>query len=221
MATKKNSVKKTATATKNTTSAEERSIVTVPPILRMAANVRLRGDSLIMHRMSQEEKDKIRAKQTGQATAPRAPKNPEAQFQAAKYLDSRGRDCLRGIAVKKAIVKAARNLDGVDMTQLRGWIFIQGDLIPIHYEECVMREDLVKIGMGKTDLRWRPEYLNWYADVKVEYLANVITASQVINLLQHAGFSVGIHEWRPERDGDHGRFEVDFNVSKVPGKKAA
>ena len=220
MAMRKSSEKKAVTETKNTTNAEGRTTITVPPVRKMYAHVRLKGLSLIMNRMTKEKLDEWRGSQTGEAKSKKPPKNPEKEFQNAKYLDSKGRDCLRGCAIKKALVRAAKNLDGLEMTQVRGWVFVCGDLLPIKYEKCVMREDMVRI-KGTNDLRWRPEYLNWSVDVKIEYLANVITASQLIHLLQHAGFSVGLHEWRPERDGDHGRFEIDIGNSKAIGGKAA
>jgi hypothetical protein len=35
-------------------------------------------------------------------------------------------------------------------------------------------------------------------------------------MIERAGFGVGIGEWRPEKDGDYGRFRVDRDgVSEV------
>ena len=36
----------------------------------------------------------------------------------------------------------------------------------------------------------------------------MVTAEQLIGFFNLAGFSVGIGEWRPERNGDHGMFHV-------------
>jgi hypothetical protein len=35
-----------------------------------------------------------------------------------------------------------------------------------------------------------------------------MSAEQVLNLFNTAGFACGVGEWRPERDGSNGRFRV-------------
>jgi hypothetical protein len=42
----------------------------------------------------------------------------------------------------------------------------------------------------------------------VKHNANVMSAEQILNLFSTAGFAVGVGEWRPERDGQFGRFHV-------------
>jgi hypothetical protein len=71
-----------------------------------------------------------------------------------------------------------------------------------------MREDVVRIGKGSTDLRYRAELLGWEADVKVKFNADVLSAEQVVNLLKISGFSVGLGEWRPQKSGEYGTFDV-------------
>jgi hypothetical protein len=106
------------------------------------------------------------------------------------------------------MVAAARYADSMKMTHLRGAFFVIGDLIPIEYEKCIMREDPVRVGMGTADLRYRPEYTNWRCTLTIEFNARAISAEQLLHLVKIAGFSVGICEWRPERNGQFGRFEL-------------
>ena len=42
----------------------------------------------------------------------------------------------------------------------------------------------------------------------VKFNAALLSAEQVVNLFQTAGFAVGIGDWRPERNGLFGRFHV-------------
>jgi hypothetical protein len=62
--------------------------------------------------------------------------------------------------------------------------------------------------MGTADLRYRGEFSPWKATLTVKYNANLMSAEQVVNLFETAGFAVGVGEWRPERDGPYGRFHV-------------
>ena len=71
-----------------------------------------------------------------------------------------------------------------------------------------MREDMVRVGMGTVDIRFRPEFRQWGMSVLIQFNARAISQEQVVNLLNLGGFSVGVGEWRPEKDGDKGRFSV-------------
>ena len=71
-----------------------------------------------------------------------------------------------------------------------------------------MREDMVRVGMGTADIRFRGEVSDWSIDFIIEYNPTVISCEQILGLLDLAGFSVGIGEWRPQRSGDYGRFKI-------------
>ena len=85
---------------------------------------------------------------------------------------------------------------------------IKGEFVTIKGPPPSMREDVARVGMGTADLRHRGEFDPWSATLTVKFNANVLSAAQVVNLFQTAGFAVGIGDWRPERDGIYGRFHV-------------
>lgn len=64
--------------------------------------------------------------------------------------------------------------------------------------------------MGTADLRYRGEFRNWKATFNIIYNASNTDYSieTIINVLNAGGFTCGIGEWRPERDGDFGTFHV-------------
>lgn len=188
--------------------AKAKEMVVINQMPRGAARVRIEGLSdLIMHAWSEKAKAEMRHTQSQEPKKAREKRDPESEFEAAKYFDAEGRDCLLATALKKAIVNAARNLDGYKMTELKQQIFVRGERIPISYSECEMREDMVRLKNGSPDLRYRPAYKEWSAEFEIEW-DRKLSASQVLNLLQIAGFSVGIHDWRPERSGEFGRFAL-------------
>lgn len=71
-----------------------------------------------------------------------------------------------------------------------------------------MRQDLVRVGMGSADLRYRGQLSNWTIKFLIKWNNDVVSAGQVLNLLNTAGFACGLGEWRPSCDGVNGTFEV-------------
>jgi len=82
------------------------------------------------------------------------------------------------------------------------------ELVQVHCPAPTMREDMVRVGMGTSDIRYRAQYWPWAVDLIVEFNPLAMSAEQVLNLFNTAGFACGVGEWRPERDGSNGRFRV-------------
>ena len=74
--------------------------------------------------------------------------------------------------------------------------------------EPTMREDMVRVGMGVADLRYRGEFKKWQCKIPLRYNANVLSLEQILNIFDTAGFSTGVGEWRPQKNGDYGMFHV-------------
>ena len=71
-----------------------------------------------------------------------------------------------------------------------------------------MREDMVRIGMGTADIRYRGEFKNWSTVLTIRYNPMAMSMAQIINLFNIGGFSNGVGEWRPSKDGAFGTFHV-------------
>lgn len=95
-------------------------------------------------------------------------------------------------------------------TTARGAFHIVGEYAVIEGIPT-MREDMVQIGgMSKVaDIRYRPEFKNWKTTLTIRYNKKAISPEQIINLLNYGGFSNGVGEWRPSRDGSFGTFHVE------------
>ena len=62
------------------------------------------------------------------------PEEIERRFQAARLLDSQGRDCIRSQWIKGMLISAAKYPDiGIASTKLKGAVYVEGDLLPIQY----------------------------------------------------------------------------------------
>lgn len=169
---------------------------------------------LIMHKWSEKAIKMMLDKQMKKAVKGRETKNPKEDVEACIYRDSDGDVCIPTNMFKQAIVSAVRNVEGLTMTIVRGALFVIGDKdgnTKLKYSDMVSRQDMVRVGMGSADIRFRPEFRNWETSFMVDFNPQVISAEQIINLINLAGFSVGICEWRPEKNGDFGRFQVIGN----------
>lgn len=115
---------------------------------------------------------------------------------------------------KLAAISAAYRKKWIpDKMALRGAFFVEGvdnkELITICGDSPVMREDPVHIGISGSDLRYRGEFRNWYADLVITYDKNGgYTINDLVNYINAGGFCCGVGEWRPERDGQFGMFRV-------------
>jgi len=73
-----------------------------------------------------------------------------------------------------------------------------------------MREDMVRVGMGTSDIRYRGQFDNWHMDLTISYNVNgQYSIEQIINIINAGGYACGIGEWRPEKDGQSGMFHVE------------
>jgi len=59
------------------------------------------------------------------------------------------------------------------------------------------------------DLRYRGEFpAGWKTNVSILFNADRIDETTIVNLLAEAGISVGLGEWRTEKGGTWGGFQV-------------
>lgn len=208
-------------------------VIAISPLNIQKTTIRIVGDTpLIMHAWSEKAKREMLDKQMQKTkTKARDAKNPVEDFIRSMYwqtemptefTEEAFEDAIANGAkfrfpvtgIKQAAISAAYRMGWVkDKMGLRGAFFIDGDadqMVEIHSDTPIMREDMVKVGMGTADIRYRGEFRNWYADLTISYNANgQHTLEQIINIINAGGYVCGIGEWRPERDGQYGMFHVE------------
>lgn len=186
-------------------------------------SIQIDGTSpLIFHRWTEKAQRMILDKQMKKPEAnKRELRDKDKEAEDTFYKNKAGKIAFPALCIKQAIVNAARNIEGVTMTLLRGSVFIVGDeegLIPVKYKTKIYRQDMVRVGMGSADIRFRGQVSDWSMEFIIKHNADVISASQVVNLLQIAGFACGLGEWRPEKNGESGTFEVHQDKKTKKGK---
>lgn len=182
--------------------------ITVPPIAREAAEITIEGLSpLLSHRFADRQKEAMRDAQGHKARGARPPKDPQADFQDSIYRTADGHPAFPASAIKKACTDACSFIDGITKVQARGAFFIVGDMLPIEGDPT-LHESTVRLNGRTADLRYRALYPRWSITFQVLYNPHVIALEGIVNMLENAGFSIGIGDWRPQKDGSFGMFRV-------------
>lgn len=199
----------------------EDAIITIPAIDIRTFQLRLVGDSpLIVHAWSEKAKREMLEKQMKKATKGKEVRNPFKEFCDSLYWLSEKPDDPTMEDVQNAkfgfpvVAFKSAAVDGgyqskvtSNKTTSRGAFHINGEFVEIEGEP-EMREDMVRIGMGTADLRYRAEFKQWSVVLDIRYNANAMSMEQIINLFNIGGFACGIGEWRPAKDGQYGMFHV-------------
>lgn len=179
------------------------------------------GDSpLIEHAWSDKAKQMMLDKQMKKASSGREAKDPFMDFCDSLYWLTekpenptmedvqKARFGFPTVAFKSAAVDAGYQ-SGIlaKKTTARGAFHIVGEMAEIEGTP-EMREDMVRIGMGTADIRYRGEFKKWSTTPTIRYNKNAISDEQIINLINVGGFACGVGEWRPGKDGSYGMFHV-------------
>lgn len=212
-------------------------VIEIKPVKIVRVPITIVGDSpLIVHAWSEKAKRMMLEAQMKVAKTKKARevRDPFAEFMDSMYwmtpkpeestveayeeaLANGAKFGFPVTGLKQAAISAAyRSGSTKDMASMRGVFYINGkdssELATIECAKPVMREDMVRIGMGTADLRYRAEFPAWKLHVILTYNDNgVFTLEQIINAINLGGFMCGIGEWRPERDGQNGMYHVEIN----------
>lgn len=192
------------------------------------------GSEFISHAWDQKVKDGIRAKHMHEEPVAKGAKDPQADFRASLYwMDEHGRSIkpmskiprgqrfgIPSLAFKKAMEVSVERNCGISRKAVSQNVHVLHRLTPIVRGKPQIREDMTRLagggvgGKGVPDVRFRAEFPEWEAELTIEYNAAMISPVQILKVLQKAGYGVGVGDWRVERGGSSGRFEI------VPSKAA-
>lgn len=181
---------------------------------------------LIVHAFHEKARKEMLDKQMKKGKRAREARDPEAEVIAARYILPDGRDGFPSVAFKAAAVTACTSLADVTKVAARqafrvegfsmnskGLIdgsFVRTALVPLVAGPPTIREDVCRLsGIGRNpEMRYRPEYWPWGVEIDIHVNASVMSYEQVATMFSAAGHGVGIGEYRPERNGECGTFEV-------------
>ena len=213
-------------AAKKKVTEGETKVIELVPILEQEMLVTMVGTSMLcVNRFSEKAKKQMIEKQTKKnVKGGKVAREPEKDWKAAHYLDSKGRPMIPAHNLKSALVYAAHQDKGITKVNAKAGIFvmgmdepgcliIKGDVIPFDIEDV----DTVMIG-GRNpvaDLRWRPKWTSWSLDLRIKFDPTKISETQLLALLFEAGRMSGLGEGRPQKSTlSWGMFAPDLESIK-------
>jgi hypothetical protein len=194
-------------------------IMTIPGVKTLTIATLVIGTSpLIAHKFSHKLIGAIRDKHMGKASEGREAKDPEANFEAARYRLSDGTDGVPAGGVKAAFTCGFPKGSGVTLRAAKSLRVLADDpatnlcRLIIDDTSPRMREDVVRNATGVVDIRHRPEYWPWAMLVSVQYLPSMISANQLLQGIAMSGHIDGLCEWRPgskeSKSGTYGTWRL-------------
>jgi hypothetical protein len=172
---------------------------------------------LIVHKWSEKAKREMQDKQAGKAKNKKHDiREPEQDYEQAKHVSPQGWEGFPAAGFKAAMTRGAK-MTGMVMKDTQTAFFVKADceltqLVRIKGESR-LRTDMVRVGMGSADIRYRPEYPEWSADLHVEFNEGVVSLDQIYQIVKAAGYGCGVGEMRPEKTKfNYGRFQLGQEV---------
>lgn len=199
-------------------SAPRMCVITVPII---NAN----GSPLVIHAFSAKARATMRAAQEAGSVGKskrgkRDPKDFDEVYNSARHISRDGWDGAAAATFRNAMISACR-LIGFKMTIGKLSVFIEADglsaadgtpLVRINGEPYPF-ESVVRNQTGVADIRVRPRWDEWTADLRIRFDRDQFNEDDVINLLVRAGTQCGICEGRPDSSNSFGQgwglFQID------------
>lgn len=179
--------------------------VKAPKIERVV--IRIKGTApLVQHKFSQKSKQIMMDEMAKKTTEKKkkSPRDYEQDLNGAQHISTNGWVGIPCSAFRAAMVRACATTGAV-MTQAKLALFVMPDgfdaddgmpLVKLIAGDPERSEMYVRNKTG-TDIRVRPMWREWQCDVPIEFDADMMSASTVVNLLARAGRQVGIGEGRP------------------------
>jgi hypothetical protein len=181
---------------------------------------------LVVHRFAHKAKQAMIDK-VEEGTKPNKGKkvheaaDPDALYNAARYISREGWDGFNVAAVRCAMIRAC-SLVNFKMTIAKMGLFVEADgrdaqdpeygLVRIQGKPRKL-ESVVRVpSTGASMVVFRPIYDEWKAEIRVRFDRSLLSIADVANLLARAGEQVGLCEGRPSSSNSAGMGWGTFRI---------
>ena len=146
----------------------------------------------------------------------------ELECQTSLWLDAQGAPTIPSAAIRANIERGARKLK--QGTQVREGLIVDS-IDEFRYDKQKYGETLeelgkntqytvpVKVGQSRIE-RTRAKFDTWECDFTLEVDDELVDMDQLQEWLDIGGRRIGLGDWRPEKSGSFGRFEL-VNIAGI------
>lgn len=189
--------------------ANKKVVVEMKPLQKTSMTVRIKGlTPLLMEKMDMRVVERYDKKKSGKI-AEKDTESEEDKVEAKIWYTEEGNVGFPASAFMKGMVEVAPYLDMYKKTVLSG-VRVNGGIIPIEFKKQKLNTTYGRTsGISKSPRKIiRPEFTDWSCTLNIVYDASILSAEQVINLINRAGFHMGLGGYRPQCSGSYGQYEV-------------
>lgn len=141
-------------------------------------------------------------------------KSEEDKVKTKYYYTADGKKGIPSRAFYKALIRASSYLfekkDGGMRNVREGLIILGDEILPVKYKsERVLTHTGRMQGKSRAPRKiMRNAFYDWEVTLKIQYNAEQLSSQQIFNLINWAGFHIGVGGFRRENSGQYGCFQV-------------
>ena len=125
------------------------------------------------------------------------------------YMLEHAKPCISAYGIYKSLGDAVvRNEIDSYATKIKNAVTVlsDGDKIPVNFTHAFIEEKLMPLKKGGHTVATFNRFSGWSAAFTIRYTENVYTLQQIVNIINLAGFGLGIGSGRPS---GYGRYHIE------------
>lgn len=183
---------------------------------------------LILNRLSEKAKHELlmpKGRKTSAEKAAGLKHDPLAEYRSAPntFSDPTSSTLLAipAAAPKKAIASAALDIPGAKKAQIGRLVWVPGTYLGVYGLPQLLMSTVRSADMNRTpDIRTRAIVAEWAIPMTVNFVTPILNPTVILNLLNAAGFYIGIGDWRNEKGaGTMGQFSILSEAQAAQDKR--
>jgi len=141
-------------------------------------------------------------------------KTPEEQCEISAYRDASRELYVPAVALQRCIVNGGKFVRGKGRGTLSktagSCLIVQPENLLLGTKNYVMdTRSVVVPATGGRILRYRPRVDQWKLSALIEWDPTLISEKEMRSCIECAGLRAGLLDFRPEKGGPYGRFEIE------------
>lgn len=209
---------------------KEKNVVAIEPIKIQQATVYIEGDGdLVLNKMNARTIRELTDARDGKKTIKQVPNIWEDIITAIHWRDGypmedtyeesteevlqkmlrENAPCITGFGLKKSFCQAVvRNEIDTYSTKFDNAMNVTNQLEPITFTEHFVDKSLMSPKRGAPVLVYINRFTGWRSQVHITYTENVYSLNQIVNIINMAGFGLGIGSGRSSGFGRYHVYDV-------------